>query len=107
MSDPVADVARGDRRYAASPDAVFAAPPGGGVVLHMRTKRYYSLNESGALIWQLVHSGCAVRAVVEQLVVCYAVDAGTAERAVDRLLDDLVRNGLLVALDDPAPPVNL
>ena len=40
--------------YLVSPHAASATVDGGAVLLHMETKRYYSLNETGALIWRLL-----------------------------------------------------
>ena len=43
-------------RYQAVAEAVFAEVPGGGVVADIGTKRYFSLNETGARIWALLES---------------------------------------------------
>jgi hypothetical protein len=82
-------------RYAISPDAACAAVEDGTVVLNMRTKRYYSLNETGAVIWRMLESDAEPDAIADHLVADYAVDRATAAGTVARLLDDLVAEALI------------
>lgn len=82
-------------RYIASPAAVFAAVPGGGVVLHTGTKRYFSLNETGARIWALVESTGDAGATADALAGEYDIAAAEAAAAVEDLLARLVDAGLL------------
>lgn len=82
-------------RYAISPDAACAAVEDGTVVLNMRTKRYYSLNETGAVIWQMLEGDAAIPAVVARLVSSYDVDEATAAGTVARLLDELTAEALI------------
>ncbi len=82
-------------RYVISPDAACAPVEDGTVVLNMRTKRYYSLNETGAVIWQMLENETPVRVVVEQLVASYDVDALTAANTVTQLLDELTAEALI------------
>ena len=82
-------------RYAISPDAASAAVEDGTVVLNMRTKRYYSLNETGSVIWQMLETDATVPAVVAQLVASFDVDAATAAHTVTQLLDELTAESLI------------
>lgn len=82
-------------RYAISPDAAFAAVEDGAVVLHMGTKRYYSLNETGAFVWHRLEDGVAHAEIVAQVVTEYEVGIVEAEVAVARLLDELVQESLI------------
>ena len=81
--------------YSISPDAAFAAVEDGAVVLHMRTKRYYSLNETGAFVWQRLADGVAHAQIVAQVVSQYDVGLAEAEMAVARLLDELGQESLI------------
>lgn len=81
--------------YTISPDAAFAAVDDGAVVLHMRTKRYYSLNETGMFIWRRVEDGLTHAAIVAHVVEEYDVGIAEAEAAVARLLDELVQETLI------------
>ena len=82
-------------RYTISPDAAFAAVEDGAVVLHMRTKRYYSLNDTGAFVWRRLENGTARATIVTQVVDEYDVGIAEAEVAVARLLDELVQEDLI------------
>jgi hypothetical protein len=88
-------------RYTISPDAAFAAVDDGAVVLHMRTKRYYSLNETGAFVWRRLEDGVARSAIVMHVVDEYDVGIAEAEIAVVRLLDELVQE-TLIGMAEPA-----
>ena len=81
--------------YTISPDAAFAAVDDGAVVLHMRTKRYYSLNETGMFIWRRLEDGLAHADIVAHVVEEYDVGIAEAEAAVARLLDELVQETLV------------
>jgi hypothetical protein len=81
--------------YTISPDAAFAAVEDGAVVLHMRTKRYYSLNETGTFVWRRLEDGMARAAIVAHVVDEYDVGIAEAEVAVARLLDELVQESLI------------
>ena len=82
-------------RYAPSPDAACAAVDDGAVLLHMRTKRYYSLNETGAVIWRLLQDDLPAAEVAGRLVELYDVDRAAAHEAVMRLLHDLTSEALV------------
>ena len=86
-------------RYDVSADVVSAALHDGAVVLHMGTKRYYSLNETGALVWQMLEGGAGRAEIVAALRHAFEVDAEAAGAAVDRLVAELAAERLLT----PAP----
>lgn len=81
--------------YTVSADAAFAAVEDGAVVLHMGTKRYYSLNETGTFVWRRLEDGVARAEIVTQVVDAYDVGIAEAEMAVARLLDELVQENLI------------
>lgn len=81
--------------YSISPDAAFASVEDGAVVLHMGTKRYYSLNETGTFVWRRLEGGIAHADIVAQLVDEYDVGIAEAEMAVARLLNELLQESLI------------
>jgi Coenzyme PQQ synthesis protein D (PqqD) len=81
--------------YTISPDAAFAAVEDGAVVLHMGTKRYYSLNETGTFVWRRLEDGVPRREIVARVVEAYEVGIAEAEMAVARLLDELIQERLI------------
>ena len=82
-------------RYAVSPDAASATVEDGAVVLNMRTKRYYSLNETGAMVWRLLEDEIALEDVVARVIELYDVSAAEAGRTVAVLLDELATEALV------------
>lgn len=83
------------KRYVISPDTACAVVDDGAVLLHMRTKRYYSLNETGAAIWQLLTDEVPIDEISIRLAERYDVDRPAADEAVGCLLDDLAAESLI------------
>ena len=82
-------------RYTVSPDAACAAVDDGTVVLNMRTKRYYSLNETGATVWRMLEDDAPMAEIAAQLVVIYDVAEATAIETVEALLRALEAEALI------------
>jgi hypothetical protein len=82
-------------RYSISPDAAFAAVEDGAVVLHMGTKRYYSLNETGTFVWRRLEDGLEDTTIATQMVGEYDVGADEAKVAVAALVGELVKESLI------------
>jgi hypothetical protein len=83
------------KRYVISPDTACAVVEDGAVLLHMRTKRYYSLNETGATIWQLLTDEVPLDEIAGRLAERYDVEPPAANEAVERLIDDLAAESLI------------
>ena len=83
-------------RYSISPDAAFATLENGAAVLNLRTKRYYSLNETGAAVWGMLEGGSTTaHSLVAKLVELYEVTDAQARREVERLLAELQAESLI------------
>ena len=82
-------------RYVAHPDTAFATVEGGAVVLHLGTKRYYSLNETGAVLWTLLEKGATEQEATARLVELYEVRDEEARLAVVGLINSLVDENLV------------
>jgi hypothetical protein len=65
------------------------------VLLHLETQRYYSLNETGARLWELLHDGLTPHAIAAALQEEYTVEAAPALDAVLALVEDLHQEGLV------------
>ena len=89
-------------RVAPTADAVFAGVPGGGVVLHTGTKRYYSLNETGARIWSLLEEHGDPERAIATIAPEYGISRDEAVKAVTDLVAQLTAAGLLHD-SDPLP----
>jgi hypothetical protein len=79
-------------------DVVFADLPDGGVVVHTGTKRYYSLNHTGARIWELLEGSGDPEVAASTIAIEYGISAHDASRAVEQLTEGLLAAGLLRAL---------
>lgn len=70
-----------------------------GVLLHMDTKRYYTLNETGSVIWNHLGKGHSLAEIAEMLRQNYLVEIQQAQNSVMRLAQEL-RQEKLVAVQD-------
>ena len=83
------------RRCTIPADVAAAALADGTVLLHMVTKRYFSLNETGAEIWRMIEEDVPVAAMPGRLSASYEVPIEDAHVAVVELLASLAEQELL------------
>jgi hypothetical protein len=82
-------------RFRPSTDAV-TKPLGGDVVLvHLRTNRIYTLNQTGARLWELLEQGHDLKRAREQMLLEFEVGEGQLRDEIRALVDELVKTGLL------------
>ncbi len=65
------------------------------VLLHLATRKYYSLNETGVSIWEGLSEGLSLQAIVETLEARYEVDSERAGRSVISLVEEFLSEGLV------------
>jgi hypothetical protein len=65
------------------------------VLVHPRRNEVFSLNATGARLWELVGEGRSRSELVDQLTAEFDVSREAAEGETDRLLAQLEREGLL------------
>ena len=84
-------------RYEPDPRVNFTRfDEGEGVLLHLATKSYYTLNATGVFIWEQLEAGCqTVEELVAALLEHYEVTREEAERQVRAFLEELEREGLV------------
>lgn len=83
--------------YELSPDALFRELRGGAVALNLQTGQYYSLNEVGTRMWELLQEEGSEDAAVSAIVEEYDVDPEQAAQDLNRLLQELQESGLIRA----------
>lgn len=66
------------------------------VLLNLGTMLYYQLDEVGAFAWERLEAGEPLDTIAEAIARTFAVDAATARRDLDPLVESLVGAGLLV-----------
>lgn len=76
-------------------DVACASVDDGTVLLHMGTKRYFSLNETGAEIWRMLEQDVPVGEIPALLNATYDVPLADAHVAVVELVAALAEQGLL------------
>ena len=70
------------------------------VLLHLDTKMYFSLNVTGLWIWQQLCDGMAAKQINTKLEKEFDIAADTAELSVKNLIDELLKEQLLVSADE-------
>jgi hypothetical protein len=83
-------------RYRAIAEALVATLADGAVLLNLQTKRYFSLNETGTRIWEMVQQTSDEEAIVTTLLNEYDVEEPMARTEVRRILDELIDAQLIV-----------
>lgn len=78
-------------------DVACANVEDGAVILHMGTKRYFSLNETGAEIWRLLEEDVPLAEIPERLSEAFDVGVDEARAAVSELVATLLEKQLLSA----------
>jgi hypothetical protein len=68
---------------------------GEAVILDLGTQCYFSLDETGTRMWQLLAEHGDTARVVERMTGEYDVERETVERDLARLVDELLAAGLL------------
>lgn len=82
-------------------DQVSSDLDGEAVILHLGNGVYYSLNETGTRIWNLIHRPTRVEAIYTTLMNEYDVAADQCQHELLTMLQTLAKAGL-VEVDDAA-----
>jgi hypothetical protein len=72
---------------------------GEAVIINLDTGNYYSLVETGSLIWSLVDKGASTSDVQNLVQQTYQGDAADIDRGVQELLGQLQQENLIVPVD--------
>lgn len=88
-------------RYARHPHLRLTALDGEGVVLHLGTRKYYSVSESGLDILQALEQPQTLDQLVAVLMARYDVTTDDAATAARGFLEHGQRVGMLTAEDSP------
>ena len=69
------------------------------VLLHLGTKNYYSLNETGMRIWHMLSEGITLQGIHEKLQQEYDISPDHAEKCIIDLAKELISEKLLSVSD--------
>jgi len=88
-------------RYRRHPELRLAPVEGEGVVLHLGTRRYFSVNDTGLTLLELA-APCSLGDLVAALVERYEVSADEARDSVRSFVDGCLAARLLLVIDADA-----
>jgi len=63
--------------------------------LDLRRSEYFALNHTAARMWRRLLEGCSRRDLAADIAAAFAIDPGTAQRDVDRFLEELGKQDLI------------
>jgi hypothetical protein len=82
---------------AQNPQVLFTeVDDGSGVLLHLDTKFYYTLNPTAVVVWKALAGAPDLAAVAARLAAEFRVEPADAQRDVATILDDLQADGLVI-----------
>lgn len=84
-----------------SPKVVHETLDGEVVIINFENGNYYSINDTGTDIWELLSRSVPVGGIIESMEKKYRGDQGDMERAIVEYLKSLEAENLIVA-DNPA-----
>ena len=70
------------------------------VLMHLDTGAYYSLNETGVIIWQGLVDERPHAAIVAEVIEQYEADEETVRRDFEGLVNDLTGQGLVELVEE-------
>lgn len=78
-----------------SPDVLFQDLDGEAVLLNLATEKYFSLDDVGTRMWQLMGKYGDIERTLAQLIAEYDVDPQTLRQDLNALIGKLVEAGLI------------
>ena len=75
---------------------------GEAIFINLSTGVYYSMNEVGTFIWELIDAGRTPDAAVEIVTGCYEVSREQAKADVERLVSVLLEENIVIESDNEA-----
>jgi hypothetical protein len=85
-----------------SDDVLHQELSGETVLLNLKTEHYFGLDPVGTRIWQELGKTASAERVVAQLLTEYEVEEPTLRADVERLLGELLKAGLIRAVEAEA-----
>ena len=65
------------------------------IIIDLESGIYYSLNETGSLVWEYLKSGHSLDQIIQYFVNNYGANVASVEKAILDLLDSLEKNNLV------------
>ena len=61
----------------------------GGILVDLKTKQYYQLNETGSLVWRGLEKGRTLDDIAGEMIAIYEVTPDHAKTSIERLVASL------------------
>lgn len=90
-----------ERVFRSSGDAVSSRMGDELALLDFRTNTYFTLNETGATVWEFLTESRSVGAICEHVARVYEIETADCAEDIARLLTSLEEAGLVDASDSP------
>jgi hypothetical protein len=87
------------KRITVAPDTLFQELSGESVLLNLQSEQYYSLDDIGTRMWQLLAEREDTVSVMGQLLDEYEVDETTLRKDLAELIAKLAEEGLITVED--------
>jgi coenzyme PQQ synthesis protein D (PqqD) len=84
--------------YKKNPSVVCTELDDGAVLLNLVSKYYYSLNQTGLRIWQIIEEFQSPLEIAKSLADEYEIDAERTRESVVRLIEKLEKEGLIIPI---------
>lgn len=72
------------------------------VILHLESGSYYSLAQSGGVIWTLLQEGVNLPEISTRIAATYAISSATSEQSVQHFVEELLQEKLIIAVQATA-----
>jgi hypothetical protein len=76
---------------------------GEAIIINLANGVYYSMDKVGALIWDLLQAGCTLEEMILAVTDQYDVSREDAESNVRELVQELIRENLVVSAENGIP----
>lgn len=80
---------------------------GEAIIINLASGMYYSLDKTGALVWMLIGGGYSLGESVDVLSARFSVPVERVREDMDRLVDDMVKQNLVLAATTDARTVDV
>ncbi|MEZ5428765.1 MAG: lasso peptide biosynthesis PqqD family chaperone [Pyrinomonadaceae bacterium] len=89
-----------NHRFVASKNHLYSNLNGKGVILSMKSERYYGVNTVGAFIWEVIQKPASYTDIQAKLMQEFDVDEEVCEQEVSSFLKKLMKEELVDILDE-------
>ncbi len=89
-----------------APQVVHETIDGETILLNLDRGIYYSMNDTGALLWALIENNGRKNIIIEQMIGLFEGDANQLATLIKSFFDELLHEGLVISCDpcDETPP---